>query len=298
MKKLLFPFITSLLFAGSFIAGKYTTADLSPLMTTLLRFLVALLFLTGLVLRYKWSSLKVKRNDLIRLLLLGLFGIVGYHYFFFLSLRHTDVANTAIINALNPIVTGVLAVALGSERLSNRNYIGVSAAFLGVTILITKGSITQAIRPDLNLGDLFMLLAVLNWAIYSLLVKQLVSKYSGFTLTFYATLFGVILLLFLIGREDPIAQVQSISRTSIYAVIYMGVFASGLGYLVYNLSIREIGPTRTASYVYSFVPIAAALLALLFFDQLVTTVMLASIALILFGLRLVLRQKPSQKERI
>lgn len=295
MKKLLFPFITSLLFAGSFIAGKYTTADLSPLTTTLLRYLVAMLFLTGLVVRYKWSSLKVERNDLFRLLLLGLFGIVGYHYFFFLSLRHTDVANTAIINALNPIVTGVLAVTLGSERLSTRNYVGISAAFLGVTILIMKGNITQAIRPDLNLGDVFMLFAVLNWAIYSLLVKQLISKYSGFTLTFYATLFGVILLLLLIGSEDPFAQAQSISRTSICAVIYMGVFASGLGYLVYNLSIREIGPTRTASYVFSFVPITVALLALLFFDQPITAVMLASIALILFGLRLVLTQKPSQE---
>lgn len=292
MKKLLFPFVTSLLFAGSFIAGKYTTVDLSPLMTTLLRYLVAMLFLSGLALRYEWSSLKVARSDLFRLLLLGLFGIVGYHYFFFLSLRHTAVANTAIINALNPIVTGALAVALGSERLSKRDCIGVGAAFLGVTILIMKGDITRVIQTGFNRGDLFMLLAVLNWAVYSLLVKQLLSRYSGFTLTFYATLFGVVLLLFLIGSEDPLTQVQSMSDTSVYAVIYMGVFASGLGYLAYNLSIREIGPTRTASYVFSCVPIAVALFASIFFDQPITAVMLASIALILFGLHLVLRQKP------
>lgn len=45
--------LTSLLFAGSFIAGKFTTVELSPILTTLLRYLIALVFLSGLLIHYK-----------------------------------------------------------------------------------------------------------------------------------------------------------------------------------------------------------------------------------------------------
>ncbi len=68
----------------------------------------------------------------------------------------------------------------------------------------------------------------------------------------------------------------------------MGICGSGLGYLLYNLSIREIGPTRTSSFVYSVIPIIVAVLALLFFAQTITLVMVASMALILIGLRMML----------
>ena len=121
--------MTSVLFSGSYIAGKYTTLDLGPLTTTLLRYVVALLFLSSLLLHYKRSALVLRSRDIAPALLLGLFGIVGYHYFFFLSLRYTEVANTAIINALSPVLTGVAAALLIKERLSRANYAGLVIAF-------------------------------------------------------------------------------------------------------------------------------------------------------------------------
>jgi drug/metabolite transporter (DMT)-like permease len=72
----------------------------------------------------------------------------------------------------------------------------------------------------------------------------------------------------------------------------MGIFASGLGYLLYNLSIREIGATRTSSFVYSVIPLVVAVLAWLFFQQSITPAMVVSMALILIGLHLMLAVKP------
>ncbi len=85
LQKLLLPLGTSVLFAGSFIAGKFTTADLSPIVTTWLRYLITLIFLSGWFIVSMRSAFKVKLSDLGTLSLLGLFGVVGYHYFFFLS---------------------------------------------------------------------------------------------------------------------------------------------------------------------------------------------------------------------
>ena len=223
--------------------------------------------------------------------LLGLSGIVGYHYFFLLSLRYTVVANTAIINAASPILTAMAAAVFIKERLIGKNYAGVILAFMGVIVLLVRGSLANLLGMNVNIGDALMLLATLSWVVYALVVKRLVDKYSGFTITFYATLFGVVLLFLLTLSEDFAHQIQRISASSIYAVLYMGVCSSGLGYLFYNLSIREIGPTRTSSIVYSLVPMLVALLALLFFDQSITWVMICSMALIIAGLNFVLVDK-------
>ena len=255
---------------------------------------MALIFLAALIPYYKTKALMVERRDVLMMVLLGLFGIVGYHYFFFLSLRYTAVANTAIINALSPVITvGAAALFLG-ERLTGKNYLGVVLAFIGVLILLTRGEIDAILVINFNKGDLLMLLSVLCWMVYALLIKKMLAKYSGFTLTFYATICGVALLLLLAPGEGAIQQVMQISRISAVSVLYMGVCASGVGYLLYNLSIREIGPTRTSSFVYSVVPLIVAVLALVFFRQRVTSIMIASTALILTGLHLMLGVKPER----
>jgi len=287
MRQALFPIVTSVLFSGSYVAGKYTTLDLDPLTTTLARYLVALAVLALLALAPS-ASLRLAPRDLLRVMLLGVFGIVGYHYFFFASLRHTEVANTGIINATSPLATALLAWLLLRERLPARAYAGVAIALAGVVVLVSRGDTGSLLSVGVRLGDGLMLLAVLSWAIYGVLVKGLSERYSGFTLTFHATLFGVGWLLLLAPFAGAPASLAKMSATSSWAVLYMGVCGSGLGYLTYNLSVRAIGPTRTASAVYSLVAILVAALALAFFGEPVTPVMAASALLVLLGLWLVM----------
>lgn len=245
--------------------------------------------------RSKKSSLKFERKDFFLLFLLGLSGIVGYHYFFLLSLRFTEVANTAIINAASPILTAIAAALFIGERLQGKNYAGVFLAFVGVVILLARGSVTNLLTMNVNIGDAIMLLATLSWVIYTLIVKRLITKYSGFAITFYATLFGVILLFSLALTENLVDHIRHVSASSVVAVLYIGICSSGLGYLLYNLSIREIGPTRTSSFVYSLVPILVSFLAFLFFRQSVTFVMISSMGLILVGLRFMLRENTAHR---
>ncbi len=290
-KKIALPLLTTLLFSGSFIAGKYTTFDLQPLTASLLRYFVALLFLTAITGFYGRTLVKIKLKDLTAFLILGLSGIVAYHYFFFLSLRYTDVTNAAIINALTPVITGVAAAIFIGERLTRSNYSGILIAFAGVIILLTRGKISNLAGLNMNSGDMLMLLSVISWVIYALIVKKLVKKYHGFTITYYSTLIGTILLFFLALPEDPLGQILQVSLVSVVAVVYMGIFASGIGYLLYNYSIKEIGPTKTSGFVYSCQPIFVAILAFIFFSQQITNFMIISAVLILTGLQFMLRDK-------
>ena len=290
----LYPLATGFFFAGSFIAAKFATLELEPLTITLLRYVVALLFLSILAFYNKSSSLKIKRRDLLGLILLGLFGIVGYHYFFFLSLKYTGVTNTAILNASSPIITGLIATVFISERLSRKNHWGIFITFASVVLLLIKGNIENLLALTINVGDGLMLLAVINWAIYSIIIKIMVKRYSSFTLTFYATLFGVVILFFLATTENYSAQINSISLSSIISILYMGVCASGLGYLFYNMSISQIGPTKTASFTYSIVPIFVSIFGWIIFRESITCIMIITMLLIILGLWLMLDNNNNQ----
>ncbi len=291
----LLPMLTGLLFAGSFIAGKYTTVELGPLTTSLLRYVIALGVLGLFICRSDrpTKSLTVACSDWGAMVLLGLFGVVGYHYFFFTSLRYTATANTAIINAFNPVLTGIMAALFIGERLTRRQYAGIVVALLGVLTLLTRGQITTLLTLQLNRGDGLMLCAVLCWVVYSLIIKQLSQRYSGLTITFYAAVAGVGQLLVLASLERWWQHLATLSLPSLLSILYMGVAASGIAYLLFNLSIQRVGPTRTASVVYSLVPIFVAALAWLFFREPLTVPMVASMGLILLGVNVVLsKPKP------
>jgi len=295
--------LTSLLFAGSFVAGKYTTSEMSPLMITLLRYAIASLFLQCLV----WVQAKKGKgfdgriqdasiSDKVCLFLLGTFGVVGYHFFFFYSLRYTAMANSAIINAFNPVVTGFLAAVLLKERLAVQNYMGGAIAILGVLVLLTDGNLASLLRLQFNAGDVLMLCAVVCWAAYSILLRHLGRRYSGLAMSYYGALFGVLQLLLLIVPEVVKSGLPRLSVPSILGVVYMGIGASGIGYLLFTLSTQRIGPTKSTSIVYSGVPVWVALLAWLFFKEPVTPWMIISMGLILLGLRTVLQPaKPLAK---
>ncbi|MGB5974328.1 MAG: DMT family transporter [Nodosilinea sp.] len=290
--RVLLPALTSFLFAGSFVAGKYTTVDLGPLTTSLLRYVIAIAVLGFFIYRSDRPAkdLTVARNDWGAMMLLGTFGVVGYHYFFFSSLRYTATANTAIINAFNPVVTGVMAALFIGERLTRRQYGGIGLALLGVLMLLVRGNPARLLTLELNRGDGLMLCAVLCWVVYSLIIKQLSQRYSGLTITFYAAAAGVAQLLVLAAFESWWHQLATLSLRSLLAIAYMGIAASGVAYLSFNLSIQRIGPTRTASTVYSLVPIFVAALAWLFFREPLTKTMAVSMGLILLGINVVLSQ--------
>lgn len=292
----LLAILTSLLFAGSFVAGKYTTSEMGPLLITLLRYAIASTFLHLLVWKKGNIGPRIRtasRTEILGLLLLGTFGVVGYHFFFFSSLRYTAVANSAIINAFNPVVTGFLAAVILKEKLAVRNYLGGAIAILGVLILLTNGNLTVLTQLGFNLGDILMLAAVLCWACYSILLRHLGKTFSGLAMSYYGALFGVAQLSLLVLPELANKGWPTLSWPSILGLGYMGIGASGIGYLLFTLSIQRIGPTKSTSIVYSGVPIWVALLAWLFFAESVTPWMLVSMALILIGLRTVLKPENS-----
>ena len=113
----------------------------------------------------------------------------------------------------------------------------------------------------------------------------------------YGALFGVAQLLLLTIPEVQQTGWPDLSLASLFGVLYMGVGASGIGYLLFTISTRRIGPVKSTSIVYSGVPVWVALLAWIFFQEPITPWMLVSMGLILLGLRTVLKGESTTPSR-
>lgn len=290
------PVATAVLFAGSFVAAKLTSLDLEPLTTTLFRYALALLVLSILVARRGFWLLRITRRDVVPVLVLGLTGVVGYHGFFFAALRHTEVTNTAIINAFSPVVTGVAAAWLLRERLSRRAWAGLVLSVSGVILLVAVGS--ERGPGEVNRGDLLMLAAVASWTVYALLLRKMLAVRSGTALTWWAAATGVAWLvpLTLVVDPDVLEQARAASAATWAGVLYMGLLASGIGYLLYTLSVARLGATRTSGVVYGLVPVFTAVLSWTFFGETLTLFTIVTAVLILGGLRLALAPSAVREE--
>ena len=95
--------------------------------------------------------------------------------------------------------------------------------------------------------------------------------------------------------EGGASQIAGISLESTLSMLYMGVFASGMGYLLYNYSINNVGPTKTSTLINSAVPFFVAFLAFMFFGETVNVAMGVSIVFIIVGVNLVMHDNMKAK---
>lgn len=284
------PFLaltTAAIFAGSTIAAKVASETLEPASIILLRSLLALSVLALMAAAQGRGALEVSPRHFAPIALLGASGIVGYVYFLLLSLNYTAVSNTAIISSLSPVATAMAAAALIGERLSRRNYLGVAVSFGAVLLLLSRGRWKAIAGIRFNYGDCLMLLAVGCSVFYGLVAKVLSVRYRPVILTFYMMLSAVLILLVLADWQE-VRAIGAQSYETWTAILFMGVVSSGFGYMLYNMTVKVIGPTLTSCSVYSATPIFVIVLAYWIFSEAVTLLSLSSAALISLGLYLTL----------
>ncbi|MGG7060351.1 DMT family transporter, partial [Clostridium tertium] len=93
----------TIFWAGAFIAGKFSIGEFPVFSLVFFRFLIATIIIFIILIKTE-ENWKITKQDLKTFLTLGVVGMVGYHVFFFLSLKYTTATNSSLIGATNPIV--------------------------------------------------------------------------------------------------------------------------------------------------------------------------------------------------
>lgn len=226
------------------------------------------------------------RADAARVAAAGLLVVVGYHVSLNVGTRSTTSGVAALVVALAPGLTLLLAAALGVERLVPRRLVGLAVAFAGVAVVVALGTGRELSLENAE-GPLIVLGAPIAFALYNVLLKPLLGRYDLLALTAATSLVGTLgLLPFVHPREVP--GVAGASAAEIGLVLYLGVLATLLGYIGWNVGLRGLGPTRAVAYTYAVSPLAV-LIGAVVLDEELTLWLAVGGALVVGGIALAQR---------
>ena len=194
------------------------------------------------------------RRDAVRVAAAGLIVVVGYHVSLNVGERYTTSGVAALVVALAPGMTMVLAFLMGLDTIGPRRVLGLVVAFVGVAVVIVLGT-GESLSLDGVKGPLLVLGAPLAFALYNVILKPLLGRHDLLALTAATSLVGTIGLLPL-ARGTTVSAVTEPSLEDAALLLYLGLLATLLGYILWNVGLRGIGPTRAVSYAYAISPLA------------------------------------------
>jgi drug/metabolite transporter (DMT)-like permease len=221
------------------------------------------------------------RGDGIRVATAGLLVVVGYHMFLNVGERYTTSGIAALVVALAPGLTMLLAFVLGLDRISARRVVGLAVAFTGVVIVVTLGSGSDLSFESAK-GPLIVLGAPLAFALYNVILKPLLGRYDLLALTAATSLVGMLgLAPFVRGSTVDTAVDATASEAAL--LLYLGVLATLIGYILWNVGLKGLGPTRAVTYAYA-IPALAVTFGAIFLDEPVTLWLALGGALVVGGI--------------
>ncbi len=254
--------------------------DISPRLYVLLRLLIVSMLL-GAWLLARREAWRLPRAEATRIILAGVSGYAVYNLLFVIGLSRTTAFSAAILIAMAPVITLVLSAALGLEPVSPRQWAGVIAAVIGVSVFVGEKLLVGA--PAL--GDLLNLLAALSFSIYSLTTQGLVRRYPSPVVTFWSVTVGLIAVIPFTLTAAWSENWQTLQWRGWTAVVYAAVLSMMVAYTIWGWAIARRGTGRTVPFLF-LIPIVTGLLSVLFLDEEIGSLQLVGAGLVLGGVAL------------
>lgn len=276
----------TMIWGGTFVAGRFLADSLSPLFAASLRFLLASVALLVFLLLARVPLARPSPRQWLQLALLGFFGIFFYNLCFFYGLHYINASRASLIVALNPAVIGLASWLLFKERLSRAKVIGIAICIAGASlVIISRNPQLLASIPDAWIGDLLIFGCVLGWGVYSLFSKDLNQTLGPVQTVTYSILLGTLMLWVTsaVRGELSIAALTSLGPAQWMSLMYLGVLGSALAYIGYYDGIRKIGATRSGVFI-ALNPLTAVILGALLLGEQLTLAMCLGGGLILAGI--------------
>ncbi|MBS1542558.1 MAG: DMT family transporter [Bacteroidetes bacterium] len=286
----LYVLLATLLWSANFVIAKDLSHSVPPVTLAFMRWLIALLALTPFAIRSFLDSRSLVRQHLWYLIQAAFFGVTVFNTLIYIAGRSTSAVNMSLISISSPIFMILFSVLFRNEIISIRKLMGTLVILTGVLLLLTKGNLQVLTNLTFTRGDLWMLLAAISFAIYSMFVQSRPPAISTTVFLFSTFLLGVIMLVPFFAWETLALQVDWVTGKSLGAVLYLGIFASLVSFMLWNKAVALIGVSN-AGLVYYLLPVFSGLLAFIFLGENIGVFQVLSMGLIVSGLLITSRGK-------
>ncbi len=276
----------SIIWGGTFAAGRAVAGDLPPLISASLRFLLASLTLAGFLALTRRRLPLPSRGQWAGLTRLGFFGIFAYNLCFFIGLRYTEASRASLIIALNPALIAISARLLLHETLSLQKISGICLSLIGVGAVVFSRDDFDP-NGGVGKGDVLILCCVACWVIYSVMSLDLSRALGSFATVAYSIWIGTGMLVIAALLTQPffsiLTTVSHMPGVQWLSLFYLGAIGSALAYILYYKGIRRVGASKAGAFL-ALNPITGLFLGWLFFDEAVTHLELAGGVAVVLGI--------------
>jgi len=250
----------AILAGASVVATRVAVQSVPPLSLAVMRYAQGGLILGVCLLLLARSQLRVRRQDLLTLTVLGTLLFAAFPLLFNAGLRLTEASRGSLMLATVPVWSALLARLSGQERLVTRQIIGLVLATGGVAVAVAERGLDWQGHGAALVGDGLILMAALCGAAYGVLVKRISGRYSALTVTTYAMLIGALVLLPAALGEGLATAVVDLDGQTLMLVLFLGVLGGAVLWYLYGFALSTLTPTQAAVYV-NLNPLAAMILA-------------------------------------
>lgn len=279
----LFAVITISLWAGNIIAGKFAAGEISPLMLTMWRWLVAVAVMLLIGWRQLSADWTVIRQNLVPLFLYGALGFAVFNGLLYCALNFTTAINVAIIQATMPMFVFALNFRVFGFRMHPAHGIGYSITFIGVLLVASQGNLWQLAELRINLGDGLILTAVAIYAAYSVALH---GKPQMHWISFMTALSvaAAIVSVPMAAAEYYLGNAIMPTNLAAWSIIfYTGVFPSVIAQSLWVLTNERLGSNTTSLFL-NLLPIFGALLAVIFLGETLYVYHMVALAMVVAGI--------------
>lgn len=281
--------------AGNLVIGRGLAETMPPVTLAVGRWLVALCLLLPCVAVQAWHQRGLLWRQRWLVLFCGAFGIAGYNALAYVALRTVPAANVAFLNSTLPLMIPLAGFVLNRDSVAPRTLLGIGISFCGAIWIAVRGNAQALLGLRFEQADLLVLLAVMNYALYSVLLRRRSAGLDPLVFLAATMTAGLVVLLPLWIWELAQGAVIPHDLPALAAVLYIGVFASLLAFILWNRCVAMLGATVTG-ISFHLVAVFTAMLAFALLDEAVRQFHLVGIVLILAGFGLAMLPVPIMRK--
>jgi len=280
----LFLVLATLCWSGNFIVGKFATLfEIPPLTLNVFRWISVWFILLPFTYKEIFRNLPYIKSNWLVISFMGVITISTFNSVVYFALNYTQVINAVLMLAAIPAATIVLSSLMNIEKTNTFQIIGLLLSIIGIGSIISNGDIQKIISLNFNKGDLWMLVCVVTWSLYSTLLKKNKFKLSQFTLIQLMVTVGIFFLIPQFFYEKSIGLELNLEKNFFLILIYVAIFPAIAAYYFWQKGVEIIGPNRASMFI-QLMPLFSAIMAIVFFGEKFELYHFAGAILILSGI--------------
>ncbi len=260
--------LTTLFWGGNFVVGRAVHESIPPISLAWWRWLVAALIILPLVIKPLWQSRHILRENWLKLGVMSLLGVTGFNTLVYLGLQTLPASNGILLLSAGPVFILMISWWFLGDRVRPIQILGMVLSLAGILVLVSKGAPWHFwSQLGSGSGNLWILTAVVTWAIYSVMLKKRPAGLSGLAFFGLTTLVGWLLLTpFFLFEWLYLGHTTPVNSHSLLSIGYVALFASVAAFLFWNRGVEILGPNR-AGYFIHLIPVWGILLASVFLGE-------------------------------